>query len=79
MLNVGTESGPYSNLIPVGAGLTLRDFGYAPGFGQTAVGQALSTGRAIMGVGGTAMGALQNLQNGIAQPLVVFDLTGPLR
>jgi hypothetical protein len=40
-----------------------------------AIQQAVSTGRAIAGIAGTAMGQLANTQNGIPQQMVIFDLT----
>lgn len=80
MLNVDQEYGPYSNIyIPVGAGIPASVFGYGPSFGQTALGQAVSTGRAIAGVAGTAMSQLSNMKNGVPQSIVFFDLMAPLR
>lgn len=70
---INMESGPNGNGFPVG--LPPEVWGLAPGFGQTPLAQAISTGKAGMGIAVSALEALSLVQMGRTVPLVAIDLT----
>lgn len=72
---VNMEFGPDGHWIPQGAGLQPHLFGYGRSPVPQAVGEALSTGRALAGVGTTALGALEMMKMGMQIPTVITPLT----
>lgn len=76
-MSVPMEFGPDGAILP--PGLPRHLFGYGPGPLPQAIGQALSTGRAIAGYAGTAMSQLDALTKGVQPQLVINDLFRPIR
>lgn len=81
--NVPQEFGPNGYQAP-GAGLVKVDGSplFPPGFwgyGPSQVPQGVSTGRLMVGIGTTALGAIGLMQAGITIPHVLWDCYAPSR